>query len=424
MPTWAYFVLIAVLILIAAFFSGSEIALMRVGSYRLKHLARLGHRRARIAAKLLRRPDQLLSLITVGINCVNLIASSLTTLLALRIGGSETVAIGTGILTLIVLIFGEMVPKTLGVLKSEPIAFSASPVLTVLLWVLYPAVWALNMCANGVLRLFGLHTDSGQDTGVGLDELRAMVLESGSLRVRRQQMLLGALELEEATVEDIMIPRSRIEGIDIADSRQTLIEQLRASHFTHLPLYKEDIGNLVGMLHLPDLMAQLTRRDFDASLLRTLAREPHFVPESTSLARVLVNFQSDEADCALIVDEYGDILGLITLEDMLSVIAGGLSGGGSQNLGEIVRESDGSFLVPGHLGLRTLNRRLGWTLPTDGPRTVNGLVLEQLQSLPHAGMRLTLDSRPAQIVETNSSGVALVRFSPPPEKDTEHEQAD
>ncbi|MDN5865511.1 MAG: CNNM domain-containing protein [Gammaproteobacteria bacterium] len=421
MPTWAYFAIIIVLVLIAAFFSGSEIALMRVGNYRLRHLSRLGHRRARIAMKLLERPDRLLSLITVGINCVNLVASSLTTLLALRLGGERTVAIATGILTLVVLIIGEMVPKTLGVLKSEPIAFGASPILTVLLWLLYPVVWALNLCANGILRLFGLYRGTNEESGVTLDELRAMVLESGSLRVRRRHMLLGALELEEATVEDIMIPRGRIEGVDLSSSRATILEQLQSSHYTHLPLYDEDIGNLIGMLHLPDLLPRLADGQFDESLLRNLAREAHFIPESTSLARVLVNFQSEQADCALVVDEYGDILGLITLEDMLSVIAGGLSGSGAQNLGEIVRESDGSLLVPGHTGLRTLNRRLGWKLPTNGPRTVNGLVLEQLQSLPRDGTRLTLAGHPIQIIETNSSGVALIRFETPQEE-TKHRE--
>lgn len=421
MPTWAFFVVIVVLILSAAFFSGAEIALMRVGSYRLKHLARLGHRRARLAAKLLERPDRLLSLITVGINCVNLVASSLTTIVALRIGGSEAVAIGTGLLTLVVLVFGEMVPKTLGVLKSQPIALSSSPILMVLLWVLYPFVWALNMSANGILRLFGLYASDADDQGIGLDELRAMVLESASLRVRRRHMLLGTMELEEATVEDIMVPRSRIKGIDLDEEHATLLEQLRATRFTHLPLYEEDIGNLIGMLHLPDLMSKLERQPFDEALLRSLAREAHFVPEGTSLARTLVNFQSDQADCALIVDEYGDILGLITLEDMLSVIAGGLSAGGSQQLGDVVREQAGSFLVPGHVGLRTLNRRLGWKLPTDGPRTVNGLVLEQLQTLPHDGMRLNIGNQSVEIVETDSNGVALIRFAPPPEKDTNDE---
>ncbi len=421
LPIWASFVILAALILSSGFFSASETSLMRLGHYRLRHLARGGHRGASIAEYLLKRPDRILGVILLGNNFLNIAASVVATELALRIGGNGIVGIATGLLTFAILVFAELAPKTLAALRPEPTAFTASYVLVVLQNVLYPIVWVLNTISNGLLRLLGMRFDKLEASGITPEEFRTMVVESGGMRVRRREMLLGALELEEATVEDIMVPRSRIEGIDLDEERAPLLEQLRATHFTHLPLYKEDIGNLLGMLHLPDLMSKLGAQPFDEALLRSLAREAHFVPEGTSLARALVNFQSDQADCALIVDEYGDILGLITLEDMLSVIAGGLSAGGSQQLGEVVHEQDGSFLVPGHVGLRTLNRRLGWTLPTDGPRTVNGLVLEQLQTLPHDGMRLDIDNQPVEIVETNPSGVALVRFAPPPEKDTNDE---
>lgn len=420
-PTWALFAVIIALILISAFFSAAEIALMRLSRYRLRHLVRHGRRGARLAEKLLERPDRILGVVTLGTNAVNVVASALTTLLALRFGGDRIVAIATGSLTFLVLVFGEMAPKTFGVLKSEPLALTATPVFALLLRVLFPVVWLLNACANLLLRLLGLYPHMPERVGLTRDELRTLVLESGNLFARRQQMLLGVLELEEATVEDIMVPRSRIEGVDIAEPPEKVLAQLRASRYAHLPLYREGVEDIIGILHLTDLLPRLAAERFDAETLETLAREPHFVPESTPLARVLVNFQSDRADCALVVDEYGDILGLLTLEDMLSVIAGGISGAGGENLGEIVREADGSFLVPGRTSVRSLNRRLGWRLPTGGPRTVNGLVLEQLQTLPHEGTGLTLGGHRGEIVATDSSGVASIRFEPPPPRDEPHE---
>ncbi|MGH8272844.1 MAG: HlyC/CorC family transporter [Gammaproteobacteria bacterium] len=421
LPTWAVFVILAGLILASGFFSASETSLMRLGRYRLRHLSRTGHRGARIAEYLLKRPDRILGVILLGNNFLNIAASVVATVLALRFGGGDAVGIATGILTFTILIFAELAPKTLAALRPEPTAFAVSYVLIVLQKLLYPIVWVLNTISNGLLWLLGLRMNHLEAAGITSEEFRTLVLESGSLRLRRQQMLLGVLELEEATVEDIMVPRSRIEGVDIAEPPAQVLAQLRASRYSHLPLYREGIEHLVGILHLPDLLPHLTADDFDAETLVALAREAHFVPESTSLARVLLNFQSERADCALVVDEYGDILGLLTLEDMLSVIAGGITSVGDENLGEIVRQADGAFLVPGHMSIRALNRSLGWHLPTDGPRTVNGLVLEQLQTLPHEGTRLTLGNHRGEIVATDRSGVASIRFEAPSPPDEVHE---
>ncbi len=421
LPTWAVFVILAALILTSGFFSASETSLMRLGRFRLRHLARTGHRGARIAEYLLRRPDRILGVILVGNNFLNIAASVVATVLAFRFGGGDAVGIATGLLTFAILIFAELAPKTLAALRPEPTAFTASYVLVVLQKLLYPIVWILNAISNGLLWLLGLRLNKLDAAGITPEEFRTLVTESGSLRLRRQQMLLGVLELEEATVEDVMVPRSRVEGIDIAEPPETVLAQLHASRYTHLPLYRESIDDLVGILHLRDLLPTLATERLDARTLVALAREPHFVPESTPLARVLVNFQGDQADCALVVDEYGDILGLLTLEDMLSVIAGGIRGAGGENLGEIVRESDGALLVPGHIGIRALNRRLGWRLPTGGPRTVNGLVLERLQTLPQEGAHLTLGGHDAVIVETNQSGVAMLRFEPKASRDKTHE---
>ncbi len=414
LPTWAFFAILAVLILASAFFSASETALMRLSRYRLRHLARHGHRGARIAARLLERPDRLLGVILLGNNFLNIVASSVTTIVALRLGGDRAVAIATGILTFAILIFAEVAPKTLAALKPERIALGSSYVFVGLLRFFYPIVWILNLCANGLLRLFGLHPESPGEAGITRDELHTLVMESGNLLARRQQLLLGVLELEEASVEDVMVARSRIEGVDLSQDWDTILRRLAESRHTHLPLYRERIEDTVGILHVQALVAALSAGDLDAARLRKLAREPYFVPEGTSLARQLVNFRRLNEGCGLVVDEYGDILGLLTLEDVLREVAGELGGAGREGRDEVVREPDGSLLIPGYMGVRTVNRRLGWHLPTSGPRTINGLVLEQLETIPAPGTHLTIGGHRAEIVETSPSGVVLVRFGQRP----------
>ncbi|MGH8225208.1 MAG: HlyC/CorC family transporter [Gammaproteobacteria bacterium] len=420
-PTWAFFAVLALLILLSAFFSASETGLMRLNRYRLRHLSRHGHRGARIAERLLERPDRILGVILLGNNFLNIAASAIATMLALRFGGDRAVAITTGILTFAILIFAEVAPKTLAALRPEPIAFGASYVLVALSKLLYPIVWLLNTISNGLLRLCGLRFDLGEEGGITLEELQTLVLESGNLLARRQKMLLGVLELEEATVEDVMVPRSRIEGIDLDANPARVLEQLRASRHDYLPLYRESIEDVVGVLHVADLLPVLADADFDASKLEALAHEPYFVPESTSLARQLINFQRGSAGCALVVDEYGDILGLLTREDVLTLIAGELSSAAKEHHGGILEEDDGALLIPGHIGVRTLNRRLGWHLPTGGPRTLNGLVLEQLEALPREGTQLAIGGHSAEIVETNASGVALLRFEKRKKRKEHHE---
>lgn len=420
-PTWAFFVVLALLIALSAFFSASETGLMRLNRYRLRHLSRLGHRGARIAERLLERPDRILGVILLGNNFLNIAASAIATMLALRFGGDRAVAVATGILTFVILIFAEVTPKTLAALRPEAIAFGSGYILVLLSKLLYPIVWLLNTISNGLLRLFGLRFQTDEEGGITLGELQTLVLESGNLLARRQKMLLGVLELEEATVEDVMVPRSHIEGIDVSEPPARVLEQLRAARHDYLPLYQESVENVVGVLHVSDLLPVLTDADFDASKLGALAHEPYFVPEGTSLARQLLNFQREGGGCALVVDEYGDLLGLLTRKDVLTLIAGELSSAEKGGRGSIVEEQDGSLLIPGHIGVRTLNRRLGWHLPTGGPRTLNGLVLEQLQALPREGQHLTIGGHRAEIVETDAIGVALLRFEKRTRKKEHHE---
>lgn len=383
---------------------------MRLNRYRLRHLSRSGNRGAHLSERLLQRPDRLLGIILLGNNFLNILASAIATLLALHLGGDHAVAIATGVLTFAILIFAEVAPKTLAALKPEPVAFFAAYIFTPLLKVLYPLIWLLNLIANGLLLVFGLRANQPSEDGITREELRTLVLESGNLLARRQEMLLGVLELEEASVEDVMVPRSRISGIDIEDEWDDILAQIRTAEHTRLPLFRESIDDIIGVLHLRDLATAMPEGKLDLDKLRALAREPYFVPEGTSLARQLVNFQRQGTRFALVVDEYGDILGLVTVEDVLRDIVGGL---GNNILGastEIIEESDGSVLVPGFLAVRTLNRLRGWHLPTNGPRTINGLVLESLETIPKTGTRFNLAGHRAEIVETSASGVLRVRF--------------
>jgi len=423
LPTWAFYPILAGLIMGSGFFSASETALMRLGRYRLRHLARHGHRGARLAERLLQRPDRVLGIILLGNNFLNILSSVVTTMLALRLGGDSTVAIATGVLTFVMLIIAEIAPKTLAALKPERLAFGASYVLVVLLKVLYPVVWLLNLCANGLLRLFGLRLDDVEESGLTREELRSLVMESGMHQARRQQMLLGVLELEEATVEDVMVPRSQIEGIDIDQDKDSICRQIAVSRHSHLPLFRSSIEDTVGVLNMRELAVNLVETGFDPTQLRALAHEPYFIPEGTTLARQLVNFRQRNRGWALVVDEYGDILGVLTLENVLQEIAGELSQVRESEQDVIIREADGKLLIPGYLGVKRVNRHLGWKLPTDGPRTLNGLVLEQLETMPESGAQLDINGHRAEIVETNKSGVVLLRFDEPAlHKSTAHEK--
>lgn len=383
---------------------------MRLGRYRLRHLARSGQAGAKLAEKLLERPDRLLGIILLGNNFLNIAASSLTTVLALRLGGDQTVAIATGILTFVILIFAEVAPKTLAALKPEPIAFASSYIYAVLLKVLYPVVWLLNTIANGLLWLFGLRFHGLSESTLSREELRTLVLESGNIATRRRQMLLGVLELEEATVEDVMLPRSRIEGIDLEDDWETIARQLQENKHDYLPLFRGGIDDTVGVLHVRKLLSTALRKDLTIETLRSIADEPYFIPEGTTLARQLAQFQKELQHCGLVVDEYGDILGLLTLNDVLSDVAGELGNSASDNRQEVRELADGSIMAPGHMSVKEINRQLGWHLPIGGPRTLNGLVLEHLETIPRPGTTFKLGSHPAEVVEANSNGVTLLRF--------------
>jgi len=396
-------------LLLSAFFSGSETALMTLNRYRLKHL-RKKHRGARLATRLLERPDRLLGLLLIGNTLVNILASSLATVIALQLWGDAGIAIATGLLTMAVLIFGEVTPKTLAALHPERIAFPAAYLLNALMYVMYPAVWLINKIANALLKLFGVDPERRPEDALSSEELRTIVGEAGPMiPPRHKRMLLSILDLEEVTVDDIMIPRHEITGIDLDDDDAHIISTLRSSEHTRLVLYREDIGNVLGIIHLRTVGLFLSGDLLDREAMKRSAAEPYFVPEGTPLNTQLLNFQKLKRRMGIVVDEYGSVCGLVTLEDILEEIVGEFTSNISAQSPEIVPQADGSFVIDGATAIREVNRSLQWELPVDGPKTLNGLILEYLETIPEARVGLRIDRYRFEILELHGKVIQKVR---------------
>ena len=409
-PLSALIGVLFVLLLLSAFFSGSETALVSLNRYQLRHKARQGHRGARLAEQLLQRPDRLIGLILLGNNLVNFSAASLVAIIALKIGGQPAVALGTLILTLVVLIFSEAAPKTLAALHPERIAFPAALVYYPLLKVTYPIVWLTSVAANGVLYLFGVRDGDTRADSLTREELRTVVHEAGGrISGRFQQMLLSVLDLEKVTVDDVMVPHNEIVGIDLDDDLAEIEGIISNSEHTRLPVFQDHIDQIVGILHLRRL-ANLAQRSFDKDSLRQLLAEPYFVPEGTPLSVQLVQFQRRRERIAMVVDEYGDIQGIVTLEDILEEIVGEFTTDPSDQIEDVVRESPDSYLVSGTANIRELNRAQGWKLPTDGPKTLNGLIVEFLETIPEPSTCVKINGYPLEIVASDDNRIRTVRI--------------
>jgi Mg2+/Co2+ transporter CorB len=382
----------------SAFFSGSETGMMSLNRYRLKHLVKSGHSSAKRVAKLLDRPDRLIGVILIGNNFVNILASSIATVIALRLWGDAGIAIATALLTITILIFGEVTPKTLAALYPERIAYPASLVLSPLLKLLYPLVWCVNLICNSILRLIGISETQASKDHLSREELRTLVFESGTLIPKRhRQMLLSVLDLEKVTVEDIMVPRSEIVGLDVDDDPKELVDQLKTAQHTRMPVYKGDINNILGILHLRNIGRLLQDGEVNRAKILKICREPYFVPEATPLNTQLFNFQKEKRRIGLVVDEYGDIKGLVTLEDILEEIVGEFTTDFANASPDISTGPDGETLVDGATTIRDLNKALGWTLPTNGPKTLNGLITEALEIIPDTPVCLEIASHRLEI---------------------------
>ncbi len=401
---------LGVLIVLSAFFSSSETSMMSLNRYRLKHLSKEGHKAARRASRLLERPDRLLGTILVGNNIVNILAASIATVVAVQIWGDAGIVIATIGLTVVILIFGEITPKTLAALRPELIAFPASVVLSLLQKLLYPVVWVCSAISNVLLKLIGVNPADVNGDQLTTEELRTVVREAGlGITRSRQNMLLGILDLEKMTVNDIMVPRNEAMGIDTEDDMSAIINQLRTTHHTRLPVYEGDINNIIGIVHMRSIARLLSRGDLTKEALIQACKEPYFIPESTPLHTQLFNFQKQKRRIAIVVDEYGDVIGLVTLEDILEEIVGEFTTDMLLPSQDIHPQDDGSYVIDGGTALRDLNRQLQWKLPADGPKTLNGLITEQLESIPETSVCLTIGQYRIEILQTKDNMVKNAR---------------
>ena len=413
MPIGLLLGLLASLILLSAFFSGTETALMSLNRYRLRHLAKSGNRAARLTEALLKRPDRLIGLILLGNNAVNLTAAALVTVISIKLGGDSAILAGTLILTFVVLIFAEVAPKTIAALHPQRIALPAALIYYPLLKLAYPVVWLINLIANGFLRLLGVSPHEIATHSLSAEELRTVVAEAGAMVPRRhQRMLLRILDLDAVTVDDVMVPRQDIVALDLDDDWPQNLAVIRESEYHRLPVCRDGIDNILGVVQVRRLLPDLTSGTLDEPRLLQMTREPYFVPEGTPLTKQLLNFEQQKRRAAFVVDEYGDVQGLITTEDILREIVGELDSASQPADVGVVKALDDSFIIEASANVRQLNRLMNWTLPTDGPKTLNGLIVEELETIPEAGTQVTVASYPMEILETSEHAIQRVRIFP------------
>lgn len=407
------FLVLLILFLLSAFFSGSETALMALNRYRLRHLANDGHRSAKLAQKLLEKPDRLIGLILLGNNVVNILIAQLAAYIGYRWHGELGIFIATAILIFAVLIFAELAPKTLAAVHTEKVAFPAAMIYTPLMFIAFPFVWFVNLIANSLLFLFGVDVKENPLTSLTHDELRTVVNDEGTtISSEHQQMLLGVLDLEKITAEDIMIPKNEIIGIDLEDDWDDIIDQLKNISYTRVPVYRDSIDNVVGFLHLRKFILQILDKDLEREDLEKVIREPYFIPEGTHLKKLLLEFKGKKRRLSLVVDEFGDIQGMVTLEDLLEEIVGEFTNDPATYDVEIHPQKDGTFLVDGSSHVRDINKSLTWKLHEGGPKTINGLILEHMQSIPEPGTSVLIDGYPIEVVQMQNNAVRTVRISP------------
>ncbi|SUO95459.1 HlyC/CorC family transporter [Suttonella ornithocola] len=393
LPDWLLVSVLVFCLACSAFFSASETAMMSLNRYKLKHLSDEGNLAAKRAESLLKNTERLLATILLGNNFVNILATSLGTIIGIRWFGDMGVLVATVVLTVLVLLFSEIAPKTFAALFPEKTALPASRVLSACLWLLSPLVWLLNKLVALIFKPFGLGANSSDRDVLTNEELKTIVLSSSpqSVSQERQDMLIGVLELEDVSVDEVMVPRNELEGVDLNDDWDELVEQITASRHGRLLAYRDNIDQVEGMLHLRDVITLYRDKRLNKEALIEVLRPCVFVPENTPLRQQLINFRQQKQRSGLVVDEYGDIQGLITLEDILTHIVGDIAEEGEEEAPEIVEKTPGIFDVNGGISLRVLNRELGLKLPLDGPNTLSGLIVEILGNFPKPGTEVSFD---------------------------------
>jgi len=407
---------LAVLLILSGFFSISETSMMALNRYRLKHLVKQGHRGAKLTAYLLDHTDKLLGILLLGNNLLNAAAAALVTVITIKLFGDNewSLTIGTLAVTFLILVFSEITPKVLGAAYPERVALPASYVLTPLLRLAYPVIWFVNLFVKLLLWLMRLKPNSAEAHSLSPEELRTLVLEAGHyIPQKHQSILLNLFSLENITVDDVMTPRNQIEALDIDASAEEIRHQLSTSHHTRLPVYQGQLDNIIGQIHMRKVLHQTQTGELDAESLREVMREPYFIPAGTALFTQLQHFQETQRRAGLVVDEYGELLGLVSLEDILEEIVGEFTTHAPAQGSTYRRQEDGSWLVDGGSQLRDLNRKLGLQLPLDGPKTLNGLILEHLEDIPEAGISLKIAGIALEIIQTQDRAVKVVKIFPP-----------
>ena len=412
-PLGSLYFTLFILILLSGFFSSSETGLMAINKYRLRHLANKGHRGAKLAQKLLRKPDRLIGLILLGNNLVNILAASIATVIGIRLFGLNGVWISSLVLTVVILIFSEVAPKTVAAVNPERIAFPASYPLYALLKVLYPVVWLVNGLANLVLRPFKVRTNVELMEHLNREELRTLVKEGGEqIPDDHQRMLVNILDLEQATVEDVMIPRQDIVGIDLDDDWEDILTQLTQTVYTRMPVFRESVDQVEGLLHIRTIIAKLALGGLTFEDLKRSVQRPYFIPEGTALTQQLLEFQRRERRMGLVVDEYGDIQGLVTLDDILEEIVGEYTAESRAKTRDIRVLDDGNYLVNGGAPIRGLNRNMDWQLPEHEASTLNGLLLEELGDIPSGKASIKIGPHIMTVLEIRDNMIGKVLVKP------------
>ncbi len=394
---------------------------MAINRYRLKYLAKEKNRAAIRIEKLLRRPDRLLGIILIGNNFVNILASALTTILFMKLYGDVGVLIGSILLTIVILIFSEVTPKTFAAIKPEPLAFFSSFPLKILQKVLFPLVSVINYFSNFLLRFLGINRTENDGEDVSPEELKAILETSGDLiPTRYQDMLLSILELDKISIEEVMTQRSEIIGIDLSDDFEEILEQLQKNQVDFLPIFDQNLDDLRGMLDLYGITNFLSQDHKDLDNLVEASEDSYFIPENTSLSQQLFNFQKERKRVGIVIDEYGSVKGLLSLEDILGEIVGELAKNNDDSKFEIMEQRDGSFLIDASVPIREINRKLQCDLPLNGPRTLNGLILEQIETIPEANVSITIQNVIIETVLVRNNMIKIARlFKSTEEEDSE-----
>jgi Mg2+/Co2+ transporter CorB len=413
MPLYVLLIALAVLLILSAFFSLSETSMMAINRYRLKHLVKQGNRAASLTTQLLHNTDKLLGVILLGNNLLNAAAATLVAVIVSLFFSHNELALffGTVGVTFAILVFSEITPKVIAAAYPERIALASSYVLTPLLKLLSPVVWFVNLFVQALLTILRLKPGTENTQKISLEELKTLVLEAGHfIRKKHQTMLLNLFDLETITVDDVMVPRGQIEAIDLDDEDDIIRNQLLTCYHTRLPVYRGTLDNVIGIIHVRKVLNQLRSGEITSAVLEKIMRDPYFVPSGTPLFSQLQLFQENRERVGLIVDEYGEWKGLVTLEDIVEEIIGEFTTHSPSQVGTFLKQEDGSVIVEGSSLLRDLNRKLGLHLPLGGPKTLNGLIVEHFEDIPEAGTSLKIAGYPMEIIQTQDRVVKIVRI--------------